>query len=207
MFQFLRIKWVPVLLWVILIGVVVLLWNQNSKKAEEIRRLSSNQESLVSGISYYKDKLGREVAKVRALELSKTKFENVLKDKAEQITQLKLKVRRLESFSSAVSEIRDSVVIEVQKPILLDTLVVRKISYKDDWLSLDGSLIVDGLSALGDSRIQLNYSVKDSLDFIIYREPKRFWFIRYGTKSYELYVRSRNPRSHVVAGSCVIIKK
>lgn len=206
--KFFKSKWAP---WLILVVLSALLyWSvySNHRKAKEIDRLSNNQEALLTDLQIVKDKYGNEVARVQALELSKNEFEKLFNEQSKIAEGLSLKIKRLESYIQTSVETKDSVTIEVQPPIIVKdtTSVVRPFLFSDGWVELKGELTIDGEKAIDPAKIRMNYSVTDTLDVMVYREPKKFLFIRYGIKRLDCYIYPRNPNSKVVMGSCVMMK-
>lgn len=206
--KFLKSKWAPWLLLVLLSGLLYWSISSGRKKSKEIDRLSNNQEALLSDLQIVKDKYGNEVARVQALELSKNEFEKLFKEQSEIAEGLRLKIKRLESYIQTSVETKDSITVDVQPPIIVrDTSsVVRPFEFLDGWMALKGNLTIDGDKAIDPAKIQMSYSVTDTLDVMVYREPKKFLFIRYGIKRLDCYVYPRNPHSKVVMGSCVLMK-
>lgn len=206
--KFLKSKWAPWLILVVLSAVLYWSVSSNRRKAREIDRLSNNQEALLTDLQIVKDKYGNEVARVQALELSKNEFEKLFNEQSKIAEGLKLKIKRLESYIQTSVETKDSVTIEVQPPIIVkDTnSVVRPFLFSDGWVELKGELTIDGNKAIDPARIRMNYLVTDTLDVMVYREPKKFLFIRYGMKRLDCYIYPRNPNSKVVMGSCVLMK-
>lgn len=171
----------------------------------ENRRLTSNVEALSSEASFLKDRLGNEVSRSQSLELSKREFEKLCADQANTISNLRLKVSRLESITSTVIHVTDTIRIRAETSVLNDSVGRAIFSYKDNFLTLAGSVRLCKSST--PSQVQISYTLTDSLDVVIYREPRKFLFIRYGTKRYDCYVRSLNPKSRVVLNRCAILKK
>lgn len=206
--KFLRSKWAPWLILVVLSAVLYWSVSSNRRKAREIDRLSNNQEALLTDLQIVKDKYGNEVARVQALELSKNEFEKLFNEQSKIVEGLKLKIKRLESHIKTSVETKDSVTIEVQPPVIIKdtTSVVRPFLFYDGWVELKGELTIDGNKAIDPAKIRMNYSVTDTLDVMVYREPKKFLFIRYGIKRLDCYIYPRNPNSKVVMGSCVLMK-
>lgn len=206
--KFLRSKWAPWLILVVLSAVLYWSVSSNRRKAREIDRLSNNQEALLTDLQIVKDKYGNEVARVQALELSKNEFEKLFNEQSKIVEGLKLKIKRLESYIKTSVETKDSVTIEVQPPVIIKdtTSVVRPFLFYDGWVELKGELTIDGNKAIDPAKIRMNYSVTDTLDVMVYREPKKFLFIRYGIKRLDCYIYPRNPKSKVVMGSCVLMK-
>ena len=206
--KFLKSKWAPWLLLVLLSGLLYWSISSGRKKSKEIDRLSNNQEALLTDLQIVKDKYGKEVARVQALELSKNEFEKLFKEQTEIAEGLRLKIKRLESYIQTSVETKDSIIVDVQPPIIVrDTSsVVRPFEFSDGWMELKGNLTIDGDKAIDPAKIQMSYSVTDTLDVMVYREPKKFLFIRYGIKRLDCYIYPRNPHSKVVMGSCVLMK-
>lgn len=171
----------------------------------ENRRLTSNVEALSSEASFLKDRLGNEVSRSQSLELSKREFEKLCAAQANTISNLRLKVSRLESITSTVIHVTDTIRIRAETSVLNDSVGKAIFNYKDNFLTLAGSVQLYKSSA--PSQVQVSYTLVDSLDVVIYREPRKFLFIRYGTKRYDCYVRSLNPKSRVVLNRCAILKK
>lgn len=206
--KLLKSKGAPWLILVVLSAVLYWSVSSNRRKAREIDRLSNNQEALLTDLQIVKDKYGNEVARVQALELSKNEFEKLFNEQSKIAEGLRLKIKRLESYIQTSVETKDSVTIEVQPPIIVkDTnSVVRPFLFSDGWVELKGELTIDGEKSIDPAKIRMNYSVTDTLDVMVYREPKKFLFIRYGIKRLDCYIYPRNPNSKVVMGSCVLMK-
>lgn len=196
--------------WILLVVSVLFCWlfySKYQKEKEESKRLSSNQEALLSEMEVVKTKYGEEVSRVQALELSRDEFKELYEKESDLVKALNLKIKRLEDYVSTVVVVRDTIEIPVDRPVLIKDTTIRPFKYSDSWISLNGKLQFKGTSALDPAKIQLDYSVRDSIEVVIYREPRKFLFIRYGTKRYDCYIRSKNPKAKVVMGSCVVMKR
>ena len=115
--KFLKSKWAPWLLLVLLSGLLYWSISLGRKKSKEIDRLSNNQEALLTDLQIVKDKYGKEVARVQALELSKNEFEKLFKEQTEIAEGLRLKIKRLESYIQTSVETKDSIIVDVQPPL------------------------------------------------------------------------------------------
>lgn len=170
----------------------------------ENRRLTQNQEALASRISRYRTRAGEEAASAQALRLRCAEFEHLRAEDAERIRQLGIRIRRLEATARTATAsqieirapIRDSIVVRrdtapVLRPtggVPLDTL--RSFRWQDPWVSIDGILRRDSILC----RIR---SI-DTLHQIVHRIPRRFLFIRWGTKALRQEIVSRNPHTRIV---------
>lgn len=167
-------------------------------------RHESNYGALCQDLERLTDDYSHEVARCQALELSKNEFEKLYAEQADLVRALNLKISRLQAMVNTTTVIRDTVLIPVQAPIVRDSgVVVRPFTYDDTWLSLRGAI----RETPEDTVLGIDYTVRDTVDVYVYRVPKKFLFIRWGTKRYDCYVRNRNPHASVTNMSCTVSTK
>lgn len=167
---------------------------------EDRNRLSDNQRSLMSDIEFYMTKDSLSAASVERLTLSNREFNQYCDDLEKQVKDLNLKVKRLQSVSQTATEtkyviktvIRDSVI-----PERMDTL--RCIDFRNDYLTLSGCVDRESFCGTIESR--------DTLIQIVHRVPRKFLFIRWGTKAIRQEVISKNPYSSIVYSEYIELKK
>lgn len=185
---------------VLVISVLVLSFSLNNAK-EEKKRLTNNQESLLSDIQYYKTESGKNAASVQKLELTKSELEKHCIDLTQTVEDLGIKVKRLQSVANTITKTE----VEIQT-VVRDSIVYRDrpvnlkiINWKDPWISLDG--VLDGK----------NFSAKiesiDTLSHVAHRVPKKFLFFRFGTKAVRLEVVNKNPHSQIIYTEYIELKK
>ena len=179
----------------LLAGGVRILRNEN-------KRLKNNQTALAQEVEHYKSALGDEVASAQILRLRCGEYEDLRKADAERIRSLGIRIRRLESAARSVAateveahaRIRDTVVVR-DTVRLFDTLpradTLRRFRWSDPWVEVEGE--IDG----GDVRCTVRCTVRciDTLHQVVHRVPRRFLFIRYGTKAIRQDVFSTNPHT------------
>ena len=120
-----------------------------------------------------------QVTKVKVVEVDKTDYKKQLADR-ETIKELGLRVAQLESENRTLMNTRDTVVLKE----LNDSVLY----YKDKWVFFEYLI----------GRRVLDYSVRDSLSTYVAREYKhKFLWWKWGTKGYNVYIISHNPRSKV----------
>lgn len=174
----------------------------------ENSRLMRNQNALIAGMTIVEDRYRQQVAKVEALELSNAEFKRLNNDLMHTVDALNLKIGRLESLSQAIVVTVDTVRVQLDSAVVrrdVSGSVIEHPFYFDDGFSR-----INGQLTLRDDNkpvLDLNYQMTDTLDVILYRVPKHFLFIPYGIKRMECYLKSRNPKSMVTVGTCVIRKK
>ena len=106
--------------------------------------------------------------------------------------ELGVKVKRLQAAAmtatqtevKVVTQIRDSV---VYRDGMLDSLKV--LQWSDAWVNVGGEIRGNDVS--------LDIVSHDTIKQIIHRVPKRFWFIRWGTKAIRQEVVSSNPHTRI----------
>ena len=76
---------------------------------------------------------------------------------------------------------------------------VRLFRWRDTWVSVEGRIEEDSVSCRVES--------VDTLRQIVYRIPRRFLFIRWGTKALRQRIVSTNPHTRIVAAEYVRIEK
>ncbi len=171
---------------------------------EECSRLEQNQLAL----SYECDTLtlanGKHVAKVMELELTAKELQRLCSMQAKTINELGIKNKHLQhviSTASSTSVEIDTLVSNnvVYEPTLSKMDTIKVWSWQDNWVRANGILNGD--------RVQAKFESRDTLHIIAHRVPKRFWFIRYGTKYIELDVVSSNPHTKLVYAKSIKLRK
>lgn len=186
-----------------------LLWIQTCRlrRIESDRnRLQANQTALMDSVRYYRTENGKNAASVRRLELSAAEIRAERDDVAAECRTLHIKIRRLESFATSQTRtivdlrtrLRDTVVLHDRDSIIVrDTL--RLFRWRDSWVTVDGLIEGDSVGC----RIE---SI-DTLRQVVHRVPRRFLFIRWGTKAIRQEVVSSNPHTRIVYTEYIELKK
>ena len=165
-------------------------WLNNVR--EEKKRLADNQEALLSDVDYYKTESGKNAASVLKLELSKSELENHCQDLTKTIDDLNIKIGRIQSVSTTVTKTEVEIQTVVRDSIVYRDLPVnlKVVKWRDPWVTLNGVLDGETFSAKIES--------VDTLSQVVHRIPKKFLFIKWGTKAIRQEVVSSNPHSKIV---------
>ena len=143
---------------------------------------------------------------MQALRLRCGEFETLRAADAGEIRRLGIRICRLEAAAKAVAvtdaeirtPLRDTVVVRIH-----DTLPVRDTArvfrWRDTWVSVEGRIGRDSVAC----RIR---SV-DTLRQAVHRIPRRFLFIRWGTKALRQEIVSTNPHTRIVYAEYVKIER
>ena len=161
---------------------------------QEKDRLTGNQEALMEEVQYYQDEAGRQAASVQRLELSKSELEAYNGELTKRIEDLNIKLKRVQAATTTATQTN----VEI-KTIIKDTIIYRDtgmlvlpaIKWQDPWVNVDGIIKPD-------STVDLSIQSVDTLFQVVHRVPKKFWFIKYGTKAIRQEITSSNPHTKIV---------
>ena len=178
--------------------------HQCQQLKQEKQRLAANIESLTTGTEQFKTEAGKQAARAQQLELTTGELKQQCADLQARLEDMGIKNKYLQRAVSASTQmsakvdtvIRDSIVY-VPQLARLDTLQVLR--WADAWVRLDGIIRA--------GRVTGDITSQDTLTVAIHRVPKKFWFIKWGTKRIDVSVASSNPHTKIMQVQCVEIKK
>lgn len=158
----------------------------------EARRMEGNISALMESVEYYRTESGKSAAKVERLEITRRELERNYQKVAAAAEELKVKVKRLQAAST--TGVRTDVCVETRiKDTAMyqdrEVLPARKFDYLDAWAKMEG--VIKG------NDIKIRLQVKDTLRQIIHRVPRRFLFIKWGTKAVVQEVVSSSPYTEI----------
>ncbi len=170
------------------------LWEVNGRLKTEKERLAGNQQALLEKAEYYETEAGKSAASVQRLQLSYSELEDNYSQVCKVSNDLRIKIKRMEAATTTQTKtevevqttVRDTVIIRDTLP----PLKLQAIEWKDPWITVTGGL--------AGKELKLNISSVDTLTQIVWRVPKRFWFIKYGTKAIRQEIVSSNPHTKIV---------
>ena len=172
----------------------------------ENRRLKNNQSSLSQEVLHYRTRLGQEAASVQALRLRCSEFETLRADDTERIRQLGIRLRRLETAGKSVTRadiearapLRDTIVVRLRDSLpVYDT--ARRFRWEDAWVTVEG--------VVRDDSVLCRVRSIDTLRQVVHRIPRRFLFIRWGTKALRQEIVSSNPHTRIIYTEYVQIER
>lgn len=194
------------LIWLVLIvSLILILWGMLRDARQENERLSNNQDALLTRAQNYRTESERNAMSVKSLTLTVDELKEHETQLTEKCKELELKLKRVQSITQAGTqsdysikgETRDSIVY-VPISDTYDTL--RCSSYEDGYLSF--SYCVDS------ARIYTaDIQTRDTITAIAHRIPKKFLFIKYGTKEIKMEVLSSNPHTILTTATRVEVVK
>ncbi len=184
-----------------LIAVVAALWSKNKSLSNENERLTANNTALMDRATYFETEAGNSAASVQRLELSYSELERNYQHVCKTADELGLKVKRLQAAATTatktevrvITQIRDSI---VYRDGVLDSLKAFK--WRDNWVDVAGEIRGRDVS--------LDVVSNDTIIQVIHRVPKKFWFIKWGTKAIRQEIKSTNPHTKITYTEYIELK-
>lgn len=179
----------------LLLVVCCALWRHT---LHETRRLRNNCEALASETSLYRTRLDESAASVEAMQLELAEFRKLHARDAKRIKALGLRLRRVESSATVATKSEVSFVApRCDTVIVRDTLSLFR--WSDSWVRLEGTI--------RGKEVECHIESVDTLRQVVHRVPRRFWFIRYGTKAIRQEITSSNPHTRIVYADYIELPK
>lgn len=181
--------------------IIISLWSSNKKLTSENERLTANATALMDRAAYYETEAGKSAASVQKLTLDYSELKENYAHVCQTADELGVKVKRLQAAAmtatqtevKVVTQIRDSV---VYRDGMLDSLKVLR--WQDPWVTVAGEI-------RGDSAA-LDVVSCDTITQIVHRVPKKFWFIKWGTKAIRQEIVSSNPHTKITYTEYIELK-
>ena len=163
----------------------------------------NNYRALTEELVVWKTKDSLNVAEVTALQIDKNTLKKVFQEQAEEIKDLKIRLKDVQSYSKTSTTtyitirdtLYDSLIVNSASPSI-DTL--RCINFNEPFLTVRGCC--DSNSFFGD------IIIKDTITQIVSIERKRFLFWKYGVKRIKQTLKSSNPYTIIDAAEYIEIK-
>ena len=182
-------------------ALLVMVGSNRQRLRSENQRLNQNIVALTSDVELYRTQSGESAAEVRSLRLRQSELEQTNEALTDQIDQLKIRLRHINSLATAATQTVVEFSTQIPDTVLHRPVVdtIRLPLYTDTWNSVQATLIGD--------RIEGRFSSVDTLHQVVYRVPHRFLFIRYGTKELRQVITSSNPSTRLVYSSHITIER
>lgn len=187
-----------------------LLWVQTVRlrgERAERRRMQSNNEVLTDSVEFYRTESGRSAASRQMFELRASELERYNAQLSATVRELRIKARRLEAAATTATativelraRLRDTVIYRGPEAGPVIHATVKVFRWADPWVTVEG--LIDGDS--------VGCAVRsiDTLQQIVHRVPRRFLFIRWGTKAIRQEVVSSNPHTNIIYTEYIKLKK
>lgn len=184
----------------IMAAVIMFLIGRNRHISKENNRLQQNITVLHFGMESYRTSLGQSVAQVGQLELTVRELKAYNADLNERLNQMQLKIRRVESLSLNAVNTTVQFSTPLEKTLIHPKeRLTRSFKWQDPWNMVEG--------VVGPDSAQCSIQHYDTLDQVIYRVPKKFLGIKYGTKEIRQVISARDPKSTIVYSKYIVLTK
>lgn len=200
-----------ILYYVTILCVVVTAITANRLKNvnEERLRLERNQRTLLKDAEIYRTANGQSAAACEELTLKNEELKANRQDLLQEIAALQLKVRRLKSVSRVASVTETRVTVPLNDTVLpvepsdicadsSNIIRARALAWNDSWTRIEGVVTDDSAT--------FSIQSTDTLIQVVHRVPKKWWFLKWGTKAIRQEITSKNPHSRLVYTEYITIK-
>lgn len=195
-------------------------------------RLQSNQAALLDSVRHYRTAAGHEAASVAVLQMEVAELRKHKADAARQIQDLGIRLRRVEATATAATRTEMTVRAPITDSARRERLAKLRIAADSakartnralapqikQLLEVDPKLVPSRTFRWGDGHVDVRGVVThdsvlcdivsvDTLRQVVHRVPKRFLFIRYGTKAIHQEIVSSNPHSRIVYTEYIQVRR
>lgn len=194
----------------------------------ERRRIQTNNEVLTDSVEFYRTASGKHAASRQVLELRTGELERYNAQLAAQVRELRIKVRRLEAAATTATRTEVQITAPLEpvgrKPSAWEKYgagvrrAADSVKAALDWRYSglpkipeakvfrwsDQHVSVDGI--IRDDSVSCHVTSIDTLQQIVHRVPRRFLFIRWGTKAIRQEVVSSNPHTRITYTEYIELK-
>lgn len=186
----------------VLLSACAFLVYQNKRVREDRDRLKSNQTALLQEVESYKTKDGKNAVSIQMLELKRLELEDGRKELLRTISDLKIKLKRVQSVSQTElhTNVAVNTIVKDSIVIVRDSTYIPTLSFKwnDPWVSVEG--------LIQDKKVDMAISSIDTLTHVVHRVPHKFLFFKWGTKAVRQSITSSNPHTSIVYAEYIQLK-
>lgn len=185
-----------------LIIIIAILSAKNVTLRNENITLKENVETLMKECDTMRTASGKAMAECGRLVLDKKQLAEEKAELAKDIRDVRVKLKMLSEASKTAKESTLDIVAEVHDTIIVKDTVetnAKTFRWNDAWTDVRGTVT--------DKEAEIRVESRDTLTTVVYREPKRWWFFRWGTKAIRQKVKSSNPHTKITYTEYIEIKR
>jgi len=161
---------------------------------KENDRLGKNQTASLEDAKFYRLKDSASVAEIKVLKLTKSEFKNQFPEARKKVIK-DAGIREKDVIGLNTTVIETDVKIDVP---LIAKDSMKCFEHSDKYALISGCITPS-------NRFVGLYHTTDSIFGIPHIEKHKFWFIRWGIKSYKMTVISKNPNSTIIFTESVAV--
>lgn len=181
----------------------VLLGRWGAGQKRERIRLEANQSALLEREREYIIRDSLNAVSIGVLTLKAADFERHFADMKAMAQDMGVRIKRIENISRNALKSDYEILTPVRDTIVVidSTQAVKGLSlaYRDPWIELDGTII--------ENMFKGRITTYDTLTQVVHRVPKRFLFLKFGTKELRQEIVSSNPNTRLTYNQSINIIK
>jgi len=186
----------------ILVGIIAYQHDRLKKLRCENKTLNTNITTLTEGVNLYQTQDSLHAASTGILELRLSEYRKLRQQDARLIESLKIQLKRAENVSVHATESSQQLVMPIRDTVFIKqnrTDTAQHFFKRSPYIDLKGWLRKDS--------VEIDLTTYDTLLQVMHRVPKRFLFIRYGTKSIRQEIVSKNPYTRITYTEHIQLRK
>jgi len=157
--------------------------------AHERDRYQNNTYGLLSNIEELRNDSAEQAYQVQALSLTIDEYKQYRTQDTKMITDLKIKLKQVSAIARQEMEVEVPVYVPVKDTVIVVDSVPQKIqaiSFKDNYMSLNGTIQNDSLKAA--------FNVPINITQVLYKVPKhKFLWWSWGCQAVKQMIVTNNP--------------
>lgn len=188
---------------ILLAAALALSVDYSAAQRDECRRLRGNQEFLLRENRDYMVRDSLNAVSVGVLSMKADELRIGFERMSALVRDMDIKLKRVESLSQASVESRYDVTAPIRDTVVSAAPSVperaRALRFSNAHIELDGLIL--------DSVFHGSVLTRDTLTQVVHRIPRRFLFIKWGTKELRQEIVSSNPHSRITYSRIIIVGK
>lgn len=178
--------------------VATILGIEIRNKNIECRRLEQNQRALLSDIETFKTKADEWACTTEILELEIKELRRARREDVKRLKEMGLRLRRAESYAKSIAQHSSSATLPLH-----DSIVERDTVHT--FHTQQGNTELHGL--IRNDSISYTLQSIDTLYQVIHRVPRRFLFLRFGTRAIHQTVWSSNHNTKIIYNEYIELRQ
>jgi hypothetical protein len=163
-------------------------------------RLTENLAAVQKEATYFKGRNGDQAVKITSQELTISELKKTIPEAIQDIKNLYIQPRQLQSFTKAGTSIGKHISTTLRDSVIMDTIRVKVIDYRDQWFKVNGMI--------RDSKLNLEIKTSDTLTVVNYlsKRPHPWLWIFGGKRHPEAAISNKNPFIKYEITKSIVVK-
>jgi hypothetical protein len=151
--------------------------------------------------TYFKARNGEQAVKLQSQELTINEIRATSHSVITDLRNLYIPPRQLQSYTAASTEIAKHIETTLRDSIVMDTIKVKVIDYRDEWFTVNGRI--------NGTLVNMDIKTIDSLSIVNYlsKRPRPWLWIFGGKRHPESVISNKNPFIKYAITKSIVVKK